>query len=330
MPKGRAAAIAATEPSPFFQGQAGTRIAVLWDLSEINLEIVKALLLVFDKVALIGRGEFDDTLPSERDQWQVLVEMGLVAQVTVADTVAVIDTDSVRALSDVLLAREVVTRRTSEGPRWRRTVAYGAFRRLGEPDKAVRVALRDATTLEIVSTVICWMFEEATAARGVSVHDVTTEGDTVDAFTKVATGLAPAARTVTLPCEWVLPPCGEASVEQLVDFRAAAGPSYRLYLDRLTDAMTSLSRWTDAAARFNSYTPDQLADEVYTLRRLMRDLSWLGRGYVGLGFTGNAGLPRLRDAQEVIQTLSTRRTTQMADVRPRGVFMAESARASWI
>ena len=331
-PEARAAEIAATEPSPFFPGQAGTRIGVLWDLPVINLEIVKALLLVFDKIALIGRGERVDAPPSERDQWQVLVEMGLVAQVTVADTVAVIDTNSVQALFDVLLARDVVTRSKNDGPGWRLKVAYGAFRRLGEPEewRPGRAALRDGTTLEIVSTVICWMFEEAIAARGVSVHDLTTERATVDAFTKVATGLAPAARTVTLPCEWVLPPCSEASVEQLMDFRAAAGPSYRRYLDRVTEAMTSLSRRTDATAPPDSYSPDQLADEVYTLRRLMRDLPWLGRGYVGLGFTGNAGLPRLRDAQEIVQTLSTRRTMQMADVRPRGVFMVESARASWI
>lgn len=317
--------------NPFFQGQAGTRIVVLWDLSVIDLEIVKALLLVFDKVALIGRGEPAAAHRSERDQWQVLVEMGLVASVTFADMVAVIDTDSVRALCDVLLAREVVTRSRSDGPVWRRMVAYDAFRRLGRADQtAVRAVLRDATTLEIVSTVICWMFEEAIAARGVSVHDLTTERATFDAFTRVATGLAPAARTVRLPCEWVLPPSGEASVEQLVDFRATAGPSYRRYLDRLTDAVTSLSRYTDAAAPTDRYSPDQLADEVYTLRRLMRDLPWLGRGYVGFGFTGNAGLPRLRDAQEVVQTLSTRRTAQMADVRPRGIFVAESARASWI
>jgi hypothetical protein len=174
------------------------------------------------------------------------------------------------------------------------------------------------------------MFEDAAAARGVSVYDVTTERATVDAFTTVAAELVPTAQTVTLPCEWVLPPCGEASVEQLVDFRAVAGPRYRRYLDRLTDAMTSLSRQPDAVAPIDSYSPDQVADEVYMLRRLMRDLPWLGRGYVGFGLTGNAGLPRLRHAEDVVQTVSIRRATQEADVRPRGLFMAEPARASWI
>jgi hypothetical protein len=62
----------------------------------------------------------------------------------------------------------------------------------------------------------------------------------------------------------------------------------------------------------------------------MRDLPWLGRGYVGFGLTGNAGLPRLRKAEDVDQTVGTRRATPIADVRPRGLFMAEPARASWI
>jgi ferredoxin len=329
-PPAWAPAIIAAEPSPFFQGHAGTRIAVLWDLPEIDLETVKALLLVFDKVALIGEGVRIDAHAAERGQWQQLVEMGLAAQVPVADTIAVVDTASVRALFEALLAREVA-RSTWDIETWRRSMVYGAFQRLGEPAETVaRAVPRDATTLEIVSTVICWMFEEATAARGLSIHDVTTERATVDAFTKVATGLVPTARTVTLPCEWVLPPCGEASVEQLMDFRAAGRPSYRQYVNRLTDAMTSLSRRTDAAATTDSHSPDQVADEVYTLRRLMRDLPWLGRGYVGFGLTGNAGLPRLRDAEDVIRTVSSRRITQEADVRPRGVFMAEPARASWI
>jgi Fe-S-cluster-containing hydrogenase component 2 len=325
-----AIAIAATEPSPFFQGKAGTRIAVLWDLRAINLEIVTALLPLFDKVAVIGEyGLGADA--SRSGQWQLLVEMGLVAQIPVAEMVAAIDTDSVRSLFDVLVARDVVTWVADHVPAWRKSVVREAFRRLGEPAEAMaRAVPRDAATLDIASTVICWMFEEATAVHGVSVHDVATERVTVDAFKEVATGLVATARTVTLPCEWVLPPCSAASVEQLVDFRATAGPSYRRYLDRLTDAMTSLSRQTDTAATGGNYTPDQVADEVYALRRLMRELPWLGRGYVGFGLIGNAGLPRLQDAENVARTVTTLRAAQGARARPRGLFTVEGARASWI
>jgi NAD-dependent dihydropyrimidine dehydrogenase PreA subunit len=321
----------AAEPSPFFQGQAGTHIAALWDRYDISLEMVKALLLIFDKVALIGKDVRPAARPSEAGQWDLLTEMGLVAQVAVADAFAIVDSDWARALFDTLLARNVVTRSTSHLGQWRRSVLYRIFRRLDEPAETMARAIpQDDETLEIVTTFMRWMFEEAVATRGLAVHDVTTELNTAEAFTKAAAGLAPAARTVTLPCEWVLPPCAEASVEQLVEFRTAAGPSYRRYLDRLTDAMMSLSLRTDEAAPADSYSPDQVADEIYALRRLMRDLPWLGRGYIGFGLTGNAGLPRVRDAEDVVQAISTRRTAQDAGLRPRGLFMAEPARSSWI
>jgi NAD-dependent dihydropyrimidine dehydrogenase PreA subunit len=328
MPGNDDTAPVSTGPNPFFYDQAGTRIAVLWD-REISLDMIKALLLVFDKVALIGSGARVDAHASNGDQWQVLIEMGLVAQVSIADAVAVIDTESVRALFGILLARK--PNKATQGREWQKSVLWGAFRRLGEPDETVaRAVPYDAVMLEAASTVICWMFEESVAACGVSVYDFTTQRATVDAFTRVAARFIPAARMVSLPCEWVLPPCGEASVEQLLDFRTAAGPSYRRYLDCLMDAMTSLSRRPDAAMPTSIYSPDEVADEVYRLRRLIRDLPWLGRGYIGLGLIGNAGLPRLRDAEDVAQTVGALRATQQAHVRPRALFVGEPARSSWI
>ena len=188
-----------------------------------------------------------------------------------------------------------------------RGLANGAFRRLGESNKtAVRAALRDATTLEIVSTVICWMFEEATAAPWrvrPQCDDRASHGERVHKGGHLArSGRTHRDAPLRMGAATVRRGIGRATGE----LRLVAGPSYRRYVNRLTDAMTSLSQRTDAATPTDTYNPDQLAGEVHTLRRLMRDLPWLGRGYVGFGLTGNAGLPRLRDAEEVIQTLSTR------------------------
>jgi ferredoxin len=331
MAEARVAVTDATEASPFFQGEAGTRIALLWDEFPIGVDTIKALLLVFDKVALITHDAGVKADASGGGQWQPMVDMGLVARVPVADTVAAIDIESLRALYEVLLTKDIAARSTSRVPSWQKSAVYGAFRRLGVSIEMMARALpRDAATLEIASTVIRWMLSDSIAARGVSVHAIATERASVDAFTRVTAGLVQGARTVTLPCEWVLPSCGNASVEELMDFRASAGPSYREYMNRLTSTMTSLSRSLDATATTVSYSPDQVAYEASALRRLIRDLPWLGRGYVGFGLTGNAGVPPLRDSEDIAHAVNNRRATQGTEVLARSLFTVESAEASWI
>jgi NAD-dependent dihydropyrimidine dehydrogenase PreA subunit len=306
------------EPSPFLAGPAGTRIAISWDGSRLDAALARALLLVFDRVAVID--DDDRWQRGTTAEWQDLLARGLVAQIDLPEALATLDDDVARTFRDTLSSGRREGRPSRYGDGWQSRLVRGAWRQFAPPSAggAPVIPAFDPYTVETASLMLRWIVQDRLARDGVLAFEFTTDPWAAAAFAETAERLIPGARPVSLPGERVLPSCAEAPIGGLLEFRSAAGPGYRRFADLLVGTAAALSHGDDEAALAVFHTPDEVAAAAYPLRQLMRGLPWSGRGYVGLGLVGVAG------------SLDPGSAFPPAEARPRSLFVVEEASTSWI
>jgi ferredoxin len=282
-PPGPSEVAAALAP---FQGlRAGACSAVVWNPFEPDLHAVKALLIPFERVILIGSSR-----PHRDDRWHGLVDAGLVARVAISDLLALLGRDTVGGFLAPFMDDSRSSRSAVRPDRWKTGLVMDIFQyAVRQRDKLPAVWSWDGETLDAVVSGVVQMLQQALAtrdidARAAALPEVRYGASTralAAGFVSVLATLAPPGSATVLPCEWTLPSCRDASVAQLLEFRQQFGAAYREYIDVLAQTLDSSDPgWQQ--------TPDAVADAAMALRRLSRRPEWAGRGYLGLGLVGSA------------------------------------------
>jgi NAD-dependent dihydropyrimidine dehydrogenase PreA subunit len=293
-----------SEIHPFLGGSVGSHVAVIWATFSVDSDMLKALLLPFDKIAVVGRAH--SRLTSSRD-WVALQDMGLVANLSPFDILTAVPDESIWALYHGLMTVQwnsisASSHVNAEADMLIRDVLLPLFLSVDRRD-IVRGIRRRFTpgSKQALPGIVSQLAMQTLALMGVRISPVSIGLDHAISFAEIIPKISLGQRATTLDTEGITPSLAGTALHDVLRFREEARHAFEQHTNIMMAYMNRVIPGTEPTAE----DLDPIVMSAATLRRMGRTWGLTGRGYVGFGLAGSPTCCSLSSAAGVEAALAS-------------------------
>lgn len=304
---------------PFLSGSIGSHVAAMWATSNVDSGILKALLLLFDKIAVVGGSGVG--LASSRD-WVALEDLGLVAHLSPFDMLTAVTDESILALHNALTTAKWNS--SSGSAQWDpiadmliRDVLIPFFHSTDRRDLLRGIRHRFAPcSEEALVTIVPQLAMQSLALMGVRISPLSLDLNHAISLTKLIPEIFIGQRATVLDVEGIVPSLAGTALQDVLQFREEARPAFEKHMNDMMAYMNRVNPSTGPRAD----DLDPIVMSAAVLRRMGRTRGLAGRGYVGFGLVGSPTCHPLSSAAELDTALLSDCATLLEVERPMYMY----------